>query len=68
MPKGTKIDPKLFDVPDRSWEHDLQYCWHTILDEAHNVRNADCLASTAVINMDCRFNDLVSATPLFSGI
>ena len=67
--KGVKLNPKLFKVPKRSWEHDLQYYWHTIiLDEAHNVRNPNCLASIAVVNIDCRFNILVSATPLFSGI
>ena len=67
--KGVKLNPKLFEVPEWLWEHDLQYYWYTIiLDKAYNVRNSNYLASITVVNIDYRFNVLVSATPLFSSI
>ena len=63
-----KLDD-LFDTPDRNWPRDLSGRWHSILlDEAHHVRNKESLAHIAIQFMNCSFNVLCSATPLFTGV
>ena len=69
LEKGVKLNLKLFKVPNRLQEYDLQYYQYTIiLNKAYNVKNSNYLASITIINIDYRFNVLVSVTPLFSSI